>query len=99
MRFQIIAWAAVLADSALMVNAVVPEKGTNHLRKLEKKEFQEEVEQEVMGLWKRMLQFSVPTVAPTPAPTTAPPVLPQGEDCALLVSGSVDFQAAFFKTD
>jgi hypothetical protein len=88
MRFHtFVLGAAVLADCFLMIKAV--DKGTNHLRKFEKKEavsFEDEVEQEVMGLWKRMLQFSVPTLAPSPAPTTAAPVVPQGEECNLQVS-------------
>lgn len=89
----------VVADFLFITEAVVPDKGSNNLRKFEKKEtvpFQDEVEREVMGLWKRMLQFSVPTMAPSPSPTTAPspspttaaPVVPQGEECSLQVSGS-----------
>ena len=96
MRFQkSLLFTAFLADYFLPITAILPEKGRNHLRNYagntEAVSFQNEVEEEVLGLWKRVLQFSVPTVAPTtiapsPAPTTSAPVVPQAEVCTLEVS-------------
>jgi hypothetical protein len=89
MRIQNIALCTIL----ITITNFILTTEANRLRKVEKDDaalFHDEVEQEVMGLWKRMLQLSIPTFSPTSEPTFSPTpaetTIPQGEECFLGVS-------------